>query len=290
MKRSWLTALSAGVLLFSISSAFAVKAPPKAEERPQAEERSGHKLDYSASVVFGTDYVFRGISLTDEEFAVQGTLDIRSSTGLYVGAFASNVDFNDGDEANTELDYYGGYAGKITQRLGYNLNATYSTFPGADDDLHYDNFEVSPSLTYEVGEFYLHGGVVYSPDYFGNSGDAFYYDSNLEWGLPYAVTLGLHGGYQTVQENDTFGVQDYADWAVTLKKAILGFEAAVSYVNTNLDKDDCFGGADICDGRVVFSIGGHGLSPVRSRNAPVDKAALEKAEPAKPLPSKPGKT
>jgi uncharacterized protein (TIGR02001 family) len=279
MKWCWISRFAGAAVcaVVWVLPAYAVKTPPK------VEERTGHKLDYSASVVFGTDYVFRGVSLSDESFALQGTLDLRSSTGLYVGAFGSNVDFNDGDEANTELDFYGGYAGKFTDSFGYNLNITYSTFPGADDDLHYDNIEYSPSLTYLIGKAYLHGGLAWSPDYFGNSGDSFYYDGNVEYALPYDFSVGLHGGYQFVEENDTFGAPDYRDWAVSLTKSLLGFQASVTYADTDLSADECFGGADTCDSRVVFSIGGHGLSAVRSRNAPIDAGKPQ-------APSKPGKT
>ena len=52
-------------------------------------------MPISANVTFTTDYVFRGISQTDEKFAVQGGFDWSSEpTGIYAGAWASNVDFN----------------------------------------------------------------------------------------------------------------------------------------------------------------------------------------------------
>ena len=63
----------------------------------------------SANVAFTTDYVFRGISQTDEKFAVQGGFDWTSEpTGIYLGTWASNVDFN--SDTSVELDAYVGWA------------------------------------------------------------------------------------------------------------------------------------------------------------------------------------
>src|SRR5690606_38862768 len=64
---------------------------------------------FSTNVSLATDYVYRGISQTDEEPAVQGGLDWEHETGLYLGIWASNIDLNDDDEAHVEIDYYGGW-------------------------------------------------------------------------------------------------------------------------------------------------------------------------------------
>ena len=42
-----------------------------------------------------SDYLFRGASQTDEKATLQGTLTWTSASGLYVGSFASGVDFGE---------------------------------------------------------------------------------------------------------------------------------------------------------------------------------------------------
>ena len=63
--------------------------------------------DLSANLGVYSDYRFRGISQTDEGPALQGSLDWSHDSGVYLGTWASNVDFADAD---VEVDLYGGYA------------------------------------------------------------------------------------------------------------------------------------------------------------------------------------
>ncbi|WP_292773230.1 TorF family putative porin, partial [Methylophaga sp. UBA5100] len=49
----------------------------------------------TANVLIGSDYIFRGISQTDNNPTIQGGIDYGHASGLYVGTWASNVDFDD---------------------------------------------------------------------------------------------------------------------------------------------------------------------------------------------------
>ena len=60
--------------------------------------------------------MFRGISQTDNQIAIQGGFDYEHESGLYVGTWASNVDssfFQNGTDPQTELDGYVGYSGEL---------------------------------------------------------------------------------------------------------------------------------------------------------------------------------
>ena len=63
---------------------------------------------FSANVGFTTDYIFRGISQTSGNPAVQGGIDYAHASGLYAGVWGSNVswisDFNAGVSSSPELD------------------------------------------------------------------------------------------------------------------------------------------------------------------------------------------
>ncbi|HIF10783.1 MAG TPA: hypothetical protein EYQ81_13755, partial [Sneathiellales bacterium] len=76
----------------------------------EAEVVSAHS--FSATVTGTNDYVFRGITQTQEEFAIQGSMDYSHSSGVYVGAWASNIDFSS-PGASSELDIYGGFSNSI---------------------------------------------------------------------------------------------------------------------------------------------------------------------------------
>lgn len=50
-------------------------------------------FDVSMNVALTSDYIFRGISQTQGDPAIQGGLDVAHESGLYIGTWASNVDF-----------------------------------------------------------------------------------------------------------------------------------------------------------------------------------------------------
>ena len=53
---------------------------------------AGDPKNFSATVTFATDYVFRGVSQTDNKPAVQGSFDYKHPSGAYLGIWGSNVD------------------------------------------------------------------------------------------------------------------------------------------------------------------------------------------------------
>jgi hypothetical protein len=58
-----------------------------------------------ANVALTTDYVWRGISQTQKAPAIQGGFDLAHDSGLYIGVWASNVNFVDDDTSDIETGY-----------------------------------------------------------------------------------------------------------------------------------------------------------------------------------------
>lgn len=200
----------------------------------------------SANTALTTDYVFRGISQSDEGPAVQGGFDAAHSSGLYAGVWGSNVDFNDGDEASVELDFYAGYAAEY-MGFTYDIGAIYYAYPGADDSLDYDFWEAAFALGYDFDVAAISGSINYSPDFFGGTGDAVYSSANLDVPLPYDLSAAAHIGYQAIDD----GI-DYTDWSLGLGYTLAGFDLSVTYYDTDLDEpSEC---ADGCDARVVAAV------------------------------------
>jgi uncharacterized protein (TIGR02001 family) len=67
---------------------------------------SAQELKASYNVGVTSDYVFRGVSQTQEDPALQGGIDLSYGIG-YAGVWASNVDFGANDP-KTEIDFYAG--------------------------------------------------------------------------------------------------------------------------------------------------------------------------------------
>lgn len=207
-----------------------------------AAATAGAEWRTSANVGFASEYVFRGVSQSDEEPALQGGFDFEHDAGLYAGLWGSSVDFNDGDEASIEADLYAGYAAEW-RGLGYDVGAIYYAYPGASSRLDYDFFEVYGKLSYELKPVTLSGGVFLSPEFFGDTGNAEYYFAAVEWPLLERISLTAHIGRQNIDDADS-----YTDWKLAVAAEYAGFSAELAYHDTNLDD------SKLADERVVLAV------------------------------------
>ncbi len=208
-------------------------------------------LTVTTTVTLGTDYLFRGISQTDTGLAIQGGIDIEHASGLYIGGFASNVDFGD---ANIETDLVFGYRFAVGG-LKLDLGGIWYAYPGADNDL--DFFEFAGRASYALDPVTLVGGVYYSPEFQARAGNAWYAEGGADVALPWELTLSGRAGYQWIEKNDRFGLDDFANWSVSVSRTFYGFRFSVGYYDTNVGKGDCplgVGGSNICEARAMASV------------------------------------
>jgi len=219
----------------------------------QAEE-----LTLGGTATFTTDYVFRGISQTDENPAVQASLD--ATYGIfYLGMWGSNVDFGGGpagqDIANLEIDYYAGITPEW-RGISFDIGGLYYTYPGAyDPGGEFDYFEFKTAASYTFGEAFTVGVSNYwSPEFFGETGNA----DALELSGEYAFggklfnffTPSVSGlvGWQWIDEGT-----DYTYWNAGLTLGFMdNWSADIRYWDTDVTDAAC--GGDLCDARVVGTI------------------------------------
>jgi len=218
---------------------------------------------FSANVALSTDYRFRGITQTSKDPAISGGFDYSNDTyGFYAGVWASNLDFSEDtslvkDTSTMELDYYGGFSGEVGQGIGWDIGGLYYSYPGSNTGLlgaDYDYFEVYGSLSHDFEKFNLKAGINYSPDYFFQSSDFVYVYGDVGIPLPQGFSLAGHVGHSSIKDNAQFGTPDYLDWKLGVSKEIGAFTFDVSYIDTDINKSECFGGLNFCDATAVFSI------------------------------------
>jgi len=216
---------------------------------PLAISTAAAEVTLSGNVALTTDYIYRGISQTDSGAAIQGGFDLEHSSGFYAGVWASNLDF--GDDSDIEIDYYAGFGGEFSNKVGYDVGVLYYSYPdsNAADAGDYDFTEVYGSLSYDFGPAAVTGGVAFSSDFFGGTDDATYVSLGVDIPLAYDFSLGLHYGDQSIDQGT-----DYNDWKIGVSKSWSGFDFALDYTDTDLnDRTDC-GDANICDDRVIFTV------------------------------------
>lgn len=223
----------------------------------QAGEKVGG-FDFSATTAFVSQFSFRGLDQSDESPAVQGIFDVTHDSGVYAGIFGSSNDLNDNDEANLEVDIYAGYTNTINN-FSYDIGAIYYAFPGADSSLDYDFYELAFAVGYDFGIASTSVSFNYSPEFFGDSGDATYVALSAGVPLPSNFSLAGHLGYQTIEDEAAFfgtatSPQDsFLNWSIGLTYAAPGgFDLSVRYVDTDLSEPaEC---PDGCQARGIFGI------------------------------------
>lgn len=201
-------------------SAVAVSAPAFAQD--EAEEASG-PITVTGGAALVSDYRFRGVSLSDKDFAFQPYLTVKHESGLYAGIWGSNLAENAGDDV--EVDLYAGFAGG--DAVTYDIGATYYVYPGASG-LNY--VELTGKLGTTVGPATIGGQLSYVPsqDNTGNT-DNIYVATNAAIALPDSpITLTGSVGY----EDGAFG-DDKIDWSIGATAAVSVFTLGVAYVDTN---------------------------------------------------------
>lgn len=212
-------------------------------------------FEISGNVALTTDYRFRGISQSDEDFAVQGGFDAEFGPGFYVGIWGSSVDFdsNDGYDGSLELDYYGGWSSAIGDTdFGIDVGYIYYDYPGDDgDEGDYQEFYVGGSwkdLSLQVN---------YSDDYYAETDEFWYVSADYSFGLmDTGLSVDLHVGLNFLEEDGGFLATDedqYTDYSVTVTYSWASVDFSLAYVGTDLDEEDVFD-TDWGDDTAVFTI------------------------------------
>jgi uncharacterized protein (TIGR02001 family) len=216
-----------------IAASLAVLATSASFAQTKAPEPD-YTLAYNVGVV--TDYRFRGLSQTSLKPALQLGVDFGHKSGLYLGAFGSNVswikDFNQSTKGSYEIDLYGGFKGNITKEVGFdvgliaymypNNNSGAAGTPGAGGFTNANTNEIYGGLSYNMFTFKYSRSL---GDFLGNirSGGSQYFDLSANFDLGNGFTLTPHIGSQRVPNQNFGGSTDgkaanYMDYSLTLGK------------------------------------------------------------------------
>ena len=238
-----LAADKAPVTVINVYEEGAPAAAP-AEAPAAAEAESPHSL--SANVAMTTNYMFRGVSQTDNGPAIQGGFDYEYTPyGLYAGVWGSNVSSEGYAGASMELDLYVGWK-PTWDKLSFDIGYLRYQYPGTDFDDNNTN-EYKLGLSYETEYFTPGFTVSYSDDWYG-TGDSWYYDLSVDIPLPYEFTLSGHYGWNRFDDSSV----NYEDYKVALSREFFGFGTELAWVDRT-DTDLC-GAPFQCGSTAVFTV------------------------------------
>lgn len=244
LKKTIIAGLVAGA--FAPSFAFAQAAPA-----------SPHTLTGNVGVY--SQYIFRGLTQTNGDPALQGGFDYSHSSGFYLGTWLSNISWLTDSRAATgysssslEMDFYGGYKGSFGGDFGFDVGLLQYYYPGTKNTAAVpfpagidkaDTLELYGALSWK----WLSGKLSYSlnDETFGvkNSDGSYYFDLSANFPVTDKLTLIAHYGVQKFEGNggvcgaglDNDNCASYDDWKIGASYALpQGFTLGGYFTGTDM--------------------------------------------------------
>lgn len=243
----------AGLMAAALGSGLAQAQAPAAPSSP-------HTL--TGNVGLYSQYIFRGLTQTNQKPALQGGFDYGHSSGFYAGTWASNISWLTDSSAyssggSLEWDFYGGYKFALPADITLDVGTLYYYYPGnantAANPLNpkADTWEVYAGFSWK----WFTNRFSYSVDNktFGvlDSSGTYYLDITASYPIEKTpVTLIAHYGKQKFKGNDPrlpAGVDNdnacsYDDWKLGVNYSLpKDFTIGVFYTDTSGANSICYG-------------------------------------------------
>lgn len=245
------------IIAAALASALAVPAlTAHAEDAPAAAAPAASEHTFTANVGIYSQYIFRGLTQTNEDPALQGGFDYSHASGLYAGVWASNISWlrDNGSYkggGSGEFDFYAGFKNTIPSTdITYDLGVLQYWYPGSTNTglVKGDTTELYAALGWKwVTAKYSY---VVSDKAFGvrDADGTYYFD--LSAAVPLGetgLTAGAHYGWQefdgkdkAIAPADNDKVYSYEDWRVSLaydlskaSSSLAGTEIGIMYTDTS---------------------------------------------------------
>jgi uncharacterized protein (TIGR02001 family) len=214
---------------------------------------------WSGQIAATSDYVLRGVSQTDEQPAIQGSVTYDSRVGAYAGVWISSLDASDwyypAGTASVETDLFAGYRRTIGSVWGVGLRFTRYLYPNDGEVVDYDYSELEASLEYRD---IVRVSVAWSPDTSLVTREGLIVDRDTRaaevatrWPLWswLSITAGL--GYRDLAGLETGG---YGYWSIGVTGQRGPFSVDLAQIGTDSDGLHLFG-SDLAGSRTVLSLG-----------------------------------
>lgn len=233
------------IILGCLGSVIALVAatPALAEDAPA----SPITINGTATVV--TDYRFRGVSQTNNNAAIQGSITVTHESGLYASVWGSSVNgyVTAAGTASVELDLIAGYK-KTLGGTTFDIGVLYYYYPKtkpAGDLTSSDFVEPYLAISHTFGPVTAKGTVAWAPaqkalkldQATGPNRSNVYLAGDLSAAIP-GTPLGLTGhlGHNfgpSWLATDANGKKEYTDWSLGATLTYKAITLGVSYVDTD---------------------------------------------------------
>ncbi len=210
--------------------------------------------NFSAQVTLTSDYVYRGLSQSREDPAVQGGFEFAHDSGFFAGVWASSVDFPNNrlrsQPRDLEVNYYLGYDARIGSAWSAGAQLTRYAYPGDDPSFDYDYTELG--LLAQFRDL-VSGGVHISEGLLGRNQTAVAYE--LAGRIPVSSRLEALVGVGLFDLDRIVG-DSYAYWNVGGSYRIGRFVFDLAYIDTSSEATAIFGD-EVAGSRLTVSVTAH---------------------------------
>jgi len=88
------------------------------------------EIELTGNIGFASNYVWRGVTQTNDQAAISGGIDFGHGSGFYAGTWISNTDFDatGADKASVEVDVYLGVSREVGD-FSYDVGLISYAFP-----------------------------------------------------------------------------------------------------------------------------------------------------------------
>ncbi len=206
--------------------------------------------DFSGSLTLTSDYVFRGISQSNTNPTVYGSLDYAHPSGFFAGLFAAAIDYPDtpfkADTGQAELDFFVGFSGPVGRDFEWDISL-----------IHYQYFEAESSNNgYQELAVNLHYrdvariGVAASDDAALGGSDGWV--AELELSQPFAGRFQASGTVGRYSMDHPYW-DSYVYWDLGVSAVFEPVTLDLRYYDTSHDAIT-IAGERLTEGRIVGSI------------------------------------
>ena len=196
---------------------------------PEPVEKSS-ACGISGNIAVTSDYIFRGITQTDSEAAVQGGGDLECGI-FYAGVWASNVDFGDNE---IEVDFYAGIKPEF-KGITFDLGVIAYTYDEDDTVV-----EIKVGASAEI----FTGATLGFTAFLNTEDEVYTYETTFEKAFasnvgPFSPTFSAVVGF-VEDEDDFVGLGgDYTYWNVGVSLGFAkNFALDLRYHDTDVDTSD----------------------------------------------------
>jgi len=195
----------------------------------------------TANLTLTSDYVFRGISQSGGDAALQSGVYYSHRSGLAAGLWASTLDPG-ADEVDTEIDYLLEYTHAFGEHWAASVGVTQYTYPGMSVEPDPDYRELLLSGYYDD---WLSATVGYSDDVFGAGRKGVSYEINSRFAAPKSLEVSVGLGLYDLSEAYA---SKYSFYTLGLSRRFGILTVGLAYHGTGGDAVELFG-AELTGGR-----------------------------------------